>query len=253
MQHLQLATYFRLPRSRRTERAFARRLRSILLQLLWVGAFLLLPASLLLGAPTTRVSVALDGSDGEAGSVAVAISADGRYVAFQSQASNLVAGDPAHAYAGAGLYTVALWVGNAGGEDVEVKARFVRIAFLDTPIAPVDPADHWALQQILACVAAGSVGGYSDGTYRPASLVTRDAMAVFMARAMTGGDSGVPAGPALASFTDVPTGHWAFRYVEYLRREGVAGGYGDGTYRPLAPVTRDAMAVYVQRAFGLPM
>jgi len=42
---------------------------------------------------TTRVSVASDGTQGNGGSYGPFISADGRYVAFPSQATNLVAGD----------------------------------------------------------------------------------------------------------------------------------------------------------------
>ncbi|MHB0856542.1 MAG: hypothetical protein ACYC5M_03110 [Anaerolineae bacterium] len=42
---------------------------------------------------TTRVSVASDGAQGNGGSFAPSLSADGRYVAFDSWASNLVSGD----------------------------------------------------------------------------------------------------------------------------------------------------------------
>jgi hypothetical protein len=42
---------------------------------------------------TTRVSVASNGTQGNSASYPSSISADGRYVAFQSSASNLVAGD----------------------------------------------------------------------------------------------------------------------------------------------------------------
>jgi Tol biopolymer transport system component len=42
---------------------------------------------------TSRVSVASDGTQGNAGSATASISADGRYVAFMSDASNLVPGD----------------------------------------------------------------------------------------------------------------------------------------------------------------
>ena len=48
------------------------------------------------------------------------------------------------------------------------------------------------------------------------------------------------------------SGFWAYKYVEHIRGEGVTGGYPDGTYRPTLAVTRDQMAVYVQRAFALP-
>ena len=115
------------------------------------------------------------------------------------------------------------------------------------------PTTHWAFKYVEYAADQGVVGGYSDATYRPTITVTRDMMAVFVARAMCGGDASVPTGPATAFFTDVPTTHWAFRYVEYIRGEGVAGGYGDGTYRPLLVVDRASMAVYVQRAFALPM
>jgi Tol biopolymer transport system component len=42
---------------------------------------------------TTRVSGASDGTQGNNGSGETSISADGRYVAFDSEASNLVSGD----------------------------------------------------------------------------------------------------------------------------------------------------------------
>ena len=78
--------------------------------------------------------------------------------------------------------------------------------------------------------------------------MTRDMMAVFISRALAGGDSLVPTGPATATFTDVPTTHWAYKYVEYAVDQGVVGGYSDGTYRPTLTVTRDMMAVFVARA-----
>ena len=106
----------------------------------------------------------------------------------------------------------------------------------------------WAEQQIQSCVDAGIVGGYSDGTYRPSLVVNRDAMAVFVARGMAGGESGVPTGPGTARFPDVPVGYWAYDHVAYAVANNVVGGYPDGTYRPTDPVTRDQMAVFVYRA-----
>jgi len=51
----------------------------------------------------------------------------------------------------------------------------------------------------------------------------------------------------------VPTSYWAFKYVEYCHAHGIVNGYSDGTYQPGAVVTRDQMAVFVTRAFQLPM
>jgi hypothetical protein len=57
--------------------------------------------------------------------------------------------------------------------------------------------------------------------------------------------------PATASFTDVPTGHWAFRYVEALNASGITGGCGTGVYCPDRAVTRAEMAVFLAKALGL--
>jgi hypothetical protein len=108
--------------------------------------------------------------------------------------------------------------------------------------------DHWALLQVELAYENGVVGGYDDGTYRPALSVTRDQMAVFVSRALAGGDSHVPSGPLTASFTDVLTTHWAYKYVEYAKSAEVVAGYPDGTYRPTQPVDRGQMAVYIARA-----
>jgi Tol biopolymer transport system component len=51
------------------------------------------PRSVQAETTTTRVSVASDGTEGDDGSCNSSLSADGRYVAFQSKASNLVPGD----------------------------------------------------------------------------------------------------------------------------------------------------------------
>jgi hypothetical protein len=77
-------------------------------------------------------------------------------------------------------------------------------------------------------------------------------MAVFISRAVAGGDGNVPDGPAEATFDDVPTDYWAYKYVEYCVAENIVQGYDPVTYGPLVPVTRDQMAVFIARAFGLP-
>ncbi len=113
------------------------------------------------------------------------------------------------------------------------------------------PLDYWAGPQITACVDAGVVTGYPDNTYKPLLPVSRAQMAVFISRALAGGDSSVPTGPATASFPDVPEDYWAYRYVEYAKAEGIAQGYWDG-YRPEEIVTRAQMAVYISRAIVTP-
>jgi hypothetical protein len=141
---------------------------------------------------------------------------------------------------------------------------------------PDVPAGFWAGTAIQACVDNNVVTGYpypdpdTPGEtfylYAPTATVTRDQMAVFIARSICDptGDEGlvgyIPADPR--NFPDVPaTGYgdsgtdpyWAYRYIEYCVEHGVVNGYDDGYYYPEDPVTRDQMAVYVARAFELPI
>jgi len=57
--------------------------------------------------------------------------------------------------------------------------------------------------------------------------------------------------PASATFADVPTGHWAFRFIEALVSSGITAGCGGGNYCPDGNVTRAEMAVYLAAALGL--
>jgi hypothetical protein len=110
--------------------------------------------------------------------------------------------------------------------------------------------EHWAYDQINSCASAGLVQGYWDGSYRPDLPVTREQMAVYIARGLAGSDAAVqiPAGVTEPTFNDVGTGHWAYRYIEYCVGAGIIEGYPDGSYRPNAVVDRGQMAVYIARA-----
>jgi hypothetical protein len=80
-------------------------------------------------------------------------------------------------------------------------------------------------------------------------------MAVFIARSIVTptGEAGLVdyEPPEDPTFPDVPSDHWSYVHVEYLAEDGTVAGYPDGLYRPAVTVTRDQMAVYVARAFGL--
>lgn len=118
-------------------------------------------------------------------------------------------------------------------------------------IVPKDLAnDHWALEAIAGCIEGGIVAGYPDGLYHPEVLVTRDQMAVYISRAMAGGQSNVPEGPEGATFPDVPTDHWAYDCIEYAVAHEVVTGYADGRYHPGWGVTRSQMPVFIARGKG---
>ena len=136
-----------------------------------------------------------------------------------------------------------LWVADYFGSTV---ARFQLSTFPDVPF------DYWASDEVDACVENDIVSGYDDGLYRPASQVTRDQMAVYIARALAGGEAGIPDPPDTPSFSDVLATHWAYKHIEHAVSQNVVKGYDDGRYHPEYQVDRGTMAVYVARAMVAP-
>jgi hypothetical protein len=138
----------------------------------------------------------------------------------------------------------------AGGDSV-VPTGPTAASFLDVPMT------YWAFKYVEYAKAQNIVTGFPDGTYGPTIPVDRGQMAVYIARAVVDptGDAGL-AGytpPTTPSFSDVAAGYWSYKYIEYCHAQSIVNGYPSGTYQPAAVVTRDQMAVYVARAFHLPM
>ena len=107
--------------------------------------------------------------------------------------------------------------------------------------------------------------GCEDRMFCPDRAVTRAEMSVFLVRAL--GDSlstaqgGLDAEPPWDGLTgsgdpvflDVSSQDWFAAYVEQLAAGGITRGYGDGTYRPNRPVSRGEMAVFLTKAFNIPV
>ena len=110
-------------------------------------------------------------------------------------------------------------------------------------------AGDFAANFIEQLAADGITAGCGNGNYCPNSDVTRDQMAVFLLRAKYGSNFSPPA--ATGVFADVPTDYWAAAWIEKLAADGITAGCGGGNYCPLNQVTRDQMAVFLVRTFGL--
>jgi PKD repeat protein len=151
--------------------------------------------------------------------------------------------NPSHEYTEPGRYTVTLVASDSYGSDAETKTDYIAVGFPDTP-----PDSFWAFDEVLDCVDAGVVAGYDDGLYHPDIQIDRAQMATYTARALAGGDSGVPDGPGTPTFPDVDTNFWAFKYVEYAVSQDVVQGYDDGYYHPEIVLDRGQMAVFIARA-----
>jgi hypothetical protein len=104
---------------------------------------------------------------------------------------------------------------------------------------------------------AGITKGWPDGTYRPYENIRRDAMAAFLIRALGYGDNpicsgGVPCANTQPYFMDVPPTHPFYKHIQKLKELGITKGCSQNPpmYCPDSYVTRDAMAVFLYRAFS---
>lgn len=99
------------------------------------------------------------------------------------------------------------------------------------------PSSHWAAATISAADQAG-LFDYIDGAYfKPDEPVTRDEVAVVLAKAFQ-----LTASEETKRFADVSTANWAYEEIHALRANGIVNGFEDGTYRPQAKMTRAEFA-----------
>lgn len=112
-----------------------------------------------------------------------------------------------------------------------------------SPFRDVDAQDRFYKQ--IAWIASEDItAGYGDGTFRPDEAVNRQTIAAYLYRA-----AGRPAytPPASSPFPDVPTNHTFYKAISWMHDEGITDGYGDGTFRPSADVTRQTAAAFLYR------
>ena len=116
------------------------------------------------------------------------------------------------------------------------------------------PTSYWAYSYVERLVSAGITGGCGTGPVRycPDNTITRDQMAIFLLKGIHGSSYSPPAVGASTGFSDVPTTHWAARWIKQLAGEGITGGCGTGTYCPGSAVSRAQMSIFLVKTFNLP-
>jgi hypothetical protein len=105
-----------------------------------------------------------------------------------------------------------------------------------SPIHPFADAIAWAAEEDV-------VTGFADGTFRPATPVSRQALSAWLWRV-----AGEPVPHDDPPFTDVSGGHPFADAIAWLAESEVAEGFPDGTFRPTSSITRQAVAAWVCRA-----
>lgn len=129
----------------------------------------------------------------------------------------------------------------AAGEPTPPPGGWPDPGFSDIPI------DHPFREAIVWFAAGGHAGGFADGTFRPTAAVTRQTMAAWVHRY---------AGSPTETLDDPPFSDWSpgtpFAYeIAWTASHDIVTGFGDGTFRPQSPVTRQSAAAFLRRLLDI--
>ena len=122
----------------------------------------------------------------------------------------------------------------ADGAQEEVKSG----SFRDVTSA------HWAFDSVERAAELGLVTGYSDGTFRPDTPVTRAQFVLMLWRMC-----GKPAAAKAASFADA-SADWYQDALSWAVEKGYVNGLSDTRFGPDAPITRQQVMAILFRLNG---
>jgi hypothetical protein len=130
----------------------------------------------------------------------------------------------------------------------------------DFPDVPASSPFHHDISWL---AEGGYAHGYHDGTFRPAAPVSRQAFVAMLHRLDTAANGGghhghdeTGADPGrmdehVHPFPDVAMSNPFHDDIVWAAEEGLVNGYPDGTFRPAAPVSRQAAVAVLHRLSGL--
>lgn len=115
---------------------------------------------------------------------------------------------------------------------------------------PASDADRAAIEFLNA---HDVLYGSPDGNFRPDANVTRgEILKIVLEAAGEGHSALVAVTGATTVYTDLPASHTLATYVHFASTRGFIDGYGDGTFRPDAQVTRAEAAKIVANILMAP-
>jgi thiosulfate/3-mercaptopyruvate sulfurtransferase len=135
-------------------------------------------------------------------------------------------------------------------------ALLVLVLGLLVPGAPVWASSHWtdiadeeweSTYGVSPEAVATIAWGFEDGTFQPVRLVTRGQFAKMVAIGF-GVDEVKPEEP---TFSDVPADDPLYAWIESASAAKLVSGYGDGTFQPSLPISREQAASILASALAV--
>ena len=165
-----------------------------------------------------------------------------------------------------GYQVDAITVTDKNGKPVEVTARpngtytFIQPASkvkIEVTYKPVErpwsnpfadvSEDDWYYEAVRYVQENSLINGYSDGRFGANDTLSRAQLAQILFN-----KEGKPGVNYLLDFSDVADEAWYTEAVRWAASQGIVGGYGNGTFGPNDPITREQLAVMLWRYSGNP-
>lgn len=120
--------------------------------------------------------------------------------------------------------------------------HFSKYVLIESNITFDDVTNHWAKVYVESMAAKNVIGGYGNGKFGPNDNITRAQFAKMVVGAL---ESELV--KYNGEFNDVKVDAWYADYVATVKKLGIAGGYGDGTFKPEQEITRTEMAAMLSK------
>ena len=135
--------------------------------------------------------------------------------------------------------------GTADGAVMSFTTTEATLPPVPEPIFSDVSASYWGYDAI-SILSGKGISGYPDGTFLPNKQITRAEFCTIMDRVL----NLTTYSPQMPTLTDVNTGDWFYQSVQAAVYAGIAKGYGDGTFNPNAPISRQEIACVLVQALG---
>ncbi|WP_053954860.1 S8 family serine peptidase [Inediibacterium massiliense] len=109
-----------------------------------------------------------------------------------------------------------------------------------------DVQTHWAKKEIENLASRFIIKGMNENTFAPDSNITRAEFVTLLVKAL-----GLKNTESNKKFVDINSNDWYKDFVLTGAHYGLINGYEDGSFKPNQPITRQEMAVIIEKAMKL--
>ncbi len=115
-------------------------------------------------------------------------------------------------------------------------------------VRDLSKASSYAREAVQWMAGNGVISGDHYGYFNPAKKISRVELVTIIVKALNLDTTNLPQTP---TFIDVPTSHWAYKYVEAATREGIVSGTGNGKFSANSMSTREQVTVMLLNSLSL--